>query len=70
MHGPTRQYNRSGKLLAEVDYENGKASLQYFVKPGDMLNKKIEIIAEIPTYFGNIMAKRLLGEVLEILRRL
>ena len=39
--------------------ESGKASLQYFVKPGDMLNKKIEIVAEIPTYFGNIMAKRL-----------
>ena len=39
--------------------ESGQASLQYFVKPGDMLNKKIEIVAEIPTYFGNIMAKRL-----------
>ena len=39
--------------------ENGKASMQYYVKPGDMLNKKLEIIAEIPTNFGNIMAKRL-----------
>ena len=39
--------------------ENGKASLQYYVKLGDMLNKQVEIIAEIPTYFGNIMAKKL-----------
>ncbi len=39
--------------------ENGKASMQYYVKPGDMLNKHVEIIVEIPTYFGNTMVKKL-----------
>ncbi len=38
--------------------ENGMASLQYDVKPGDVLHKEIEILVEIPTYYGNTMVKK------------
>lgn len=39
--------------------ENSSASIQYYLKPGDILDKKIEIIAEIPTELGNTMVKKL-----------
>jgi len=35
--------------------EKSAASLQYYVKPGDSLNKKVEIEAQIPTELGNTM---------------
>ncbi len=36
--------------------ENGVASLQYYVNPGEILNKSIQILAEIPTKHGNILS--------------
>ena len=39
--------------------ENGAASLRYYLRPGETLNKKINIIAEIPTDLGNILVKEL-----------
>jgi antitoxin component YwqK of YwqJK toxin-antitoxin module len=39
--------------------EHSSAMMQYYVKPGDALDKKIEILAEIPTELGNVMAKKL-----------
>ena len=42
-----------------LNSENGTASMQFYVKPGETLDKKLEFIAEIPTEMGNIMAKKL-----------
>lgn len=39
--------------------ENSRALLQYYVRPGESLDKNIEIIAEIPTELGNVMARKL-----------
>jgi antitoxin component YwqK of YwqJK toxin-antitoxin module len=38
--------------------EKGLASLQYYVKPGDILKKTIHILAEIPTKHGNTLAQK------------
>lgn len=38
--------------------EKSAASLQFYVNPGESLNKRIEILAEIPTELGNIMVKK------------
>lgn len=38
--------------------ENDRALLQYYVKPGASLQKKVYILAEIPTELGNILVKR------------
>jgi antitoxin component YwqK of YwqJK toxin-antitoxin module len=38
--------------------EKGLASLQYYVKPGDILKKTIYILAEIPTKHGNTLAQK------------
>lgn len=38
--------------------ENSSAILQYYLKPGDTLDKRVEIIAEIPTRLGNVMARK------------
>ena len=39
--------------------ENGNASMRFYVKPGDNIDRKIEIVAEIPTDLGNVMVKEL-----------
>jgi hypothetical protein len=39
--------------------ENGKATLQLYIRPGESLSKILEIQAEIPTDLGNILVKRL-----------
>lgn len=39
--------------------ENGVASQRYYLRPGETLDKRIDIIAEIPTEFGNILVKEL-----------
>lgn len=39
--------------------ENGAASQRFYLRPGETLNKRIDIIAEIPTEFGNILVKEL-----------
>lgn len=38
--------------------EKGFALIPFYVKPGETLNKEIEIIAEIPTEPGNVYVKR------------
>lgn len=38
--------------------ENDRAEMQFYLKPGEVLNRKIEIIAEIPTELGNVLAKK------------
>ncbi len=38
--------------------EKGLASLQYYVRPGDKLNKTILLLAEIPTKHGNTLAQK------------
>ena len=38
--------------------ENDQALLQFYVKPGEILDKKVEILAEFPTELGNILAKK------------
>jgi hypothetical protein len=37
--------------------ENDSALLQYYVQPGKTLDKKVEILAEIPTELGNVLAR-------------
>jgi len=39
--------------------DNSSASMQFYVKPGDTLNRRVDILAEIPTYLGNIMLIKL-----------
>jgi hypothetical protein len=43
--------------------EKGTARRQYYIMPGETLNKKVEIIAEIPTKLGNVMVKRVTHEM-------
>jgi hypothetical protein len=38
--------------------EKGLASLQYYVNPGDILNKTILLLAEIPTEHGNTLSQK------------
>jgi len=38
--------------------ENDSALLQYYVNPGEVLNRKVEILAEIPTQLGNVLARK------------
>jgi hypothetical protein len=38
--------------------EHDSALLQYYVNPGESLSKKVDILAEIPTELGNILAKK------------
>lgn len=38
--------------------ENDSALLQYYVNPGEVLNRKVEILAEIPTELGNILTRK------------
>ena len=38
--------------------ENDSALLQYYVNPGEVLNRKVEILAEIPTELGNTLARK------------
>jgi hypothetical protein len=35
--------------------ENGSATMQFFVQPGETLDRNLEFIAEIPTDLGNIL---------------
>jgi hypothetical protein len=39
--------------------EKSSAIMQFYVKPGEILDRQIELIAEIPTDLGNIMARKL-----------
>lgn len=39
--------------------ENGAASQRFYLRPGETLNKRIDIIAEIPTDMGNILVREL-----------
>ena len=41
-------------LITEYD----SALLQYYVNPGEELNKRVEILAEIPTELGNVLARK------------
>ena len=38
--------------------ENDSALLQYYLNPGEQLDEKVEILAEIPTELGNIWSKK------------
>jgi len=38
--------------------KNDAALLQYYVKPGEVLDERIEILAEIPTELGNVLVKK------------
>ena len=61
---------RSGVKFFVLKEENGEISrvylitekdsalLQYYVQPGEVLNKKVEILAEIPTELGNVLARK------------
>ena len=44
--------------------ENSSASMQFYLEPGDTLRRTVEILAEIPTELGNIMAKKLTYKLL------
>lgn len=62
--------NRSGVkffILHEKDGETSRvylitehdsALLQYYVNPGEVLNRRVEILAEIPTELGNVLARK------------
>lgn len=39
--------------------EKSTALLQFYVRPGETLDKNVAIIAEIPTELGNVMARKL-----------
>jgi antitoxin component YwqK of YwqJK toxin-antitoxin module len=38
--------------------EKGFALVQFYIKPGETLSKKVEIMSEIPTELGNVYVKR------------
>lgn len=38
--------------------EHDSALLQYYVNPGEVLNRRVEILAEIPTELGNVLARK------------
>ena len=38
--------------------KNDAALMQFYVKPGETLNRKVDILAEIPTELGNILARK------------
>lgn len=35
--------------------ENGSATMQFYIQPGETLNRKVDILAEIPSDLGNIL---------------
>ena len=37
---------------------NDSALLQFYLKPGEVLNREVNILAEIPTELGNVLAKK------------
>ena len=39
--------------------EHGTATTQFFVQPGETLDRKLDFIAEIPTDLGNILVLEL-----------
>ena len=39
--------------------ENGSTTMQFYVQPGETLDRKVDIVAEIPTNLGNIMVLEL-----------
>ena len=39
--------------------ENGSTTMQFYVQPGETLDRKVDIVAEIPTDLGNILALEL-----------
>jgi len=62
--------NRSGVKFYVLQEEAGKTSrvylitkndralMQFYVKPGEVLHKNVEILAEVPTELGNVLAKK------------
>ncbi|MEA3478097.1 MAG: hypothetical protein U9R60_07960 [Bacteroidota bacterium] len=54
--GTIRMARYSSKPIFKM--EKDKALLQYYVKPGTELNKTVNILAEIPTELGNVLAKK------------
>ena len=38
--------------------KDDKALMQFYVRPGQVLDRKVDILAEIPTELGNILARR------------
>ncbi len=38
--------------------ENDSALMQFYVKPGEILNRRVDILAEIPTELGNILVRK------------
>ena len=62
--------NRSGVKFFVLNDENGKesrvylitendrATLQFYVNPGESLDKQVKILAENPTELGNILARK------------
>ena len=62
--------NRSGVKFYILNAKNGttervylitaydSALLQFYVKPGEVLNREVNILAEIPTELGNVLAKK------------
>lgn len=54
-----KQGNTENESRIYLISEKGSALIQHFVKPGDLLSKRIEIIAEIPTELGNVLVKHL-----------
>ncbi len=53
INGENRKVNRTYLIT-----EKGLALVQFYIKPGETLNKKVEIISEIPTELGNVYVKR------------
>jgi hypothetical protein len=37
--------------------EQDKALMQFYVRPGQVLNKKVHILAEVPTELGNVLSR-------------
>ena len=64
----TKKYNGTKYFLLDSDQgkesrtylitEKGSAIIQFYLKPGELLSKKVEIMAEFPTELGNVYAKR------------
>jgi antitoxin component YwqK of YwqJK toxin-antitoxin module len=53
INGDNRKVNRTYLIT-----EKGFALVQFYIKPGETLSKKVEIMSEIPTELGNVYVKR------------
>jgi antitoxin component YwqK of YwqJK toxin-antitoxin module len=53
----TQEDDRANRIYLIT--ENGRATMQYYIQPGETLDRKVDILAEIPTDLGNTLVLEL-----------